>query len=120
MRFDIAVAGFRGVGLDAKGHQLALLRQRLRQRHGLGKSHLVGNQVVCGQHQQNSVLAMRLRHLQGSGGNGGGRVAANGLQNVRGGKLPGVDFAKLIFGFEEQVAVGDGQDFLHTGQLRTA
>ena len=74
--FDIAIAGFGRLRLDAEGDQFALCGQACRLRNGLCESGLIGDQMVCGEHQQERVIAMAGSHVQHRGCYGGGGVAA--------------------------------------------
>ena len=88
----------------------------LRTRHGSSKCGLVLHQMVSRQHQHHGIVTMGLLHLQCSSSHSRRRVAANVLQHIAGVQPLVVDLAKLVLGFEEHLAVADGQNLLHTGQ----
>ena len=106
IRFDIAVAGFGCLGLDAEGDQLALRGQPHCLRNGLGESGLIGNQMIGGEHQQERVITMAGSHLQRCRSNGGSGVAAKGFEDEAVGKvfvLGTGDLAVFVLGLEEEV-----------------
>ena len=58
--------------------------------------------------------------FQGGGSHGSCRVSAEWLEQKRGQHTRGIDLAKLVFGLEEKLPVGDGQYFIDARQLDTA
>jgi hypothetical protein len=76
---DIAVTGFGSSGHNAERHQLAPVGKAGASSQGLDKSTDLANEVVGGQCQQEGVGLPTRRH-QGRHGQGGGRVAPDGLE----------------------------------------
>ena len=92
---DVAVTRFRGRGLDAEGDQIPLGGQCGGLADGGAKQGLVADQVVGRHYQHQGVGAVAVGHLQGCQGNGGGRVAAEGLQQ-EGGALGLIGQGQLV------------------------
>ena len=123
IRLDIAIACFGGHRFDAKGDQFALCGQAYCLGDRQRKSGLVGDQVICGQHQQDRIVTMAGSHVQCSRGNRRSGVPAKRFEDEAVGKIciPGArDFAVLVLGLEDQFTVGDGQGFGHAGKNCTA
>ena len=103
-RFDVAITRFRGIGHDAKGHQLAGFSGRDASGNGGAKGGGIPNHVVGGEHQQQGIVAPG-GGLQGGHGHGGCGVAAHGLQQDGGGVS--ADLSHLLGHDEAVVFVAD-------------
>ncbi|MEA1135932.1 hypothetical protein U8M49_27355, partial [Klebsiella pneumoniae] len=68
--FDVAEAGFRVVGLDAEGDQVAGFGQVAGLAHRFGERDFIENQMVGGHYQQLRVVAKMRLHMQGGHCNG--------------------------------------------------
>ena len=118
---DVAVTRFRGRGLDAEGDQIPLGGQCGRLADGGAEQGLVTDQVVGRHHQHQGIGAVAVGHLQGRQGNGGGRVAAERLQQ-EGGTLGLIGQGQLVLVArqEEVLAVGHRQDLARIGHAARA
>ena len=110
--FDVAIARFRGIGHDAKGHQLAGFSGRDASGDRGAKGGGIPNHVVGGEHQQQRIVAPG-GGLQGGHGYGRGGVAADGFQQDGGGVSADLPH---LFGHDEAVVFvadqqGRGQAF---------
>ena len=113
---DIAEAGFRAGGLDAEHHQLASLGLA-DGFEGIGhESFGVGNQVVGGQHQHDSVVAVGGLAVQRRQCNGGGGVATLGFEQVARPRRVG-HVRQQTLGKEQMVLIGDDEQIVDAAGL---
>ena len=118
---DIAKPSVRLFRFDAEGHNATLLGQCHGLRHGYCESGLVGNQVIRGEHQEHHIVTVGTLFLQGGHGDRRRCVAAQRFQQKTGhDALRRVDLSIIVFSFEEQLAVGDSENFFDARQCSAA
>ena len=105
LRLDIAEAGFRTVGRDAEGQQIAACGHLDGARRGLLECRRLLDQVVGGHHQDGRVLAVRLGDAER-----GDRDGRRGIAPVRLQHEARSERAVLAFG--ELVAAEAGRQFV--------
>ena len=103
---DVAIAGLGALRRDAKADQRAGARRGCGAFDGVGKGREIADRVV-GRHDQHQRIGFRLGQRQGGDAGGGGRVAADRLEQER--ARNGRDLAQLLGDDEPMLFIGDQQ-----------
>ncbi|MNZ89986.1 hypothetical protein D3C78_1089330 [compost metagenome] len=113
IRLDIAKAGFRVLGTNTEGDQPAFGCQLPSLDHCIGKGALVFDQMIGRQYQHLGIGTIHLLQLQGCHRHSSSRVATEGFENEALRDPAAAGQAILVFGLEEQFAIGNGHNLGH-------